>query len=183
MTNTLKGHFLVPTTNNPDTGLWFIFHHEAEGLLAIDLTKPHPDIPYRHFESVLEGEDNKPRSERIVLLGGPMQPDTSMIVLHNDLHAVGDNHVINDDFRFLSYRFVLLPGHPPQITKADDTPTRINMQGGGDFLITMGFRLFDMDALEKELQDWQWTILPATPDIVFFTPHKERLEKARRSIN
>lgn len=179
----LKGHFLVPTPQNSDTGLWFIFHHEPDGILAIDLTQPHPDIPYRHFDSVLEGEDRKPVSERIVLLGGPAQNDNALLVLHNDTRAVGDNHVINEDFRFLSYRFVLLPGHPPQITTADDAPTRINMQGGGDFLVVMGFRLFDMDALEDDLRNWQWTIIPASPDIVFGTGHKDRLAKARHTIN
>ena len=86
----LTGHLLVPTSQNTDTGLWFIFHHESDGILAFDLTQKHPEIPYR---------------------------------------------------------------------------------------------LWDMDALEEELKNWQWTLIPATPDLVFYTPRQNRLEKARRSIN
>ncbi len=182
MTDTLKGFFLVPTSKNPDKGLWFVFHHESDGILAIDITKEHPDIPYRHFHAVLDGVDNKPLTERVVLIGGPEQSDTAMLVLHNNKNAIGDNHPINDQFYFQSYRFVLVAGHPPTIAKADDTPGKLEL-GSADFLIILGFRMWDMDKLEQELKDWQWTFLPASPEIVFHTPRNQRLQRALNLIN
>lgn len=179
----LTGCLLVPTAKNPDKGLWFIFHHESDGILAFDLTKEHPEVPYRHFEKVIDGEDRKSLNDKIVLLGGPMQNDSAMLVLHNNPRAGKDSHIVNDDFSFLSYRYVLVPGSPPTVTKSDDTPSRIDMNGTADFIISMGFRLWDMDMLEQELKDWQWTFLPATQDIVFHTSRQERLQKAILSIN
>lgn len=179
----LTGHLLVPSSKNSDTGVWFIFHHESEGILAFDLTQKHPEIPYRYFESAMTGDDGKTLEDKIVLLGGPKQSDTAMLVLHNNPVAGQDRHIINDDFAFKSYRFVLAPGKPPAITTTDNTPARIDLKPSTDFLIVLGFRLWEMDTLEQELKNWQWTLIPATPELVFHTPRQDRLQKARRSIN
>lgn len=179
----LKGCLLVPTSKNADKGLWFIFHHESDGILAFDITQEHPDIPYKRFASVLNSEDNKAEKDKIVHLGGPLQSDSALLILHNNPDADKNSHIINDDFCFLSYRYVVIPGKPPSITKADQTPTRMDLGHDTDFIVTLGFRLWDMDIFESELKDWQWTLLPATPDLVFRTSAKDRLEKARRSIN
>lgn len=179
----LTGHLLVPTSQNPDTGLWFIFHHESDGVLAFDLTREHPDIPYRYIESALTSDDGKALEDKIVLLGGPNQSDTAMLVLHNNPVAGQDQHILNDDFAFKSYRYVLIPGKPPAITTADNAHTRINLKDSTDFIVTVGFRLWDMGTLEQELKNWQWTIIPATPELVFHTHRRDRLQKARLSIN
>ena len=181
--SSLKGFLLVPTQKNKDTGLWFIFHHEEDGILAFDITTEHPEIPYRHFENALNGVDLKDPKDKIVLLGGPMQPDSAMLVLHNKPDPGSDQHIISRDFAFKSYRFVLLPGKPPAITNADNAPTRLTVEPSADFIVTIGFRLWEMDALEAELKDWQWTLLPATREIVFQTSRESRLERARRTIN
>lgn len=181
--SSLVGCMLVPTTKNPDTGLWFIFHHEEDGILAFDLTREHPDVPYRHFESVLDSEDRKPDRDKIVLRGGPLQDDSAMIVLHNSLDAGDDNHRISDELLFQSYKYIVIPGQPPSLAKSDETPTRITLGASADFIVSIGFRLWEMDTLEEELKNWQWTILPATPDLIFRTSHADRLQKARLSIN
>jgi len=181
--SSLVGCFLVPTAKNPDQGLWFIFHHESDGLLAFDITTEHSEIPYRHFESSLDGGAHRSIHDKIVLLGGPEQSDSAMLVLHNGTRETPSAHIINNDFAFQSYRYVLTPGQPPSITRADDTPSRIALAHNADFLIVMGFRLWNMNTLEEELQNWQWTLLPASTEIVFRTPRAERLQKARLSIN
>ncbi len=175
---TLRGYFLVPSIKNADQGLWFIFHHEADGILAMDLTTAHPDIPMRHF-AMFHGTpvDTTP------LLGGPMQDDTALVVLHNDPAAGQDSHHINRDFHFISRRFVLVPGAKPQIVKADDSAGDIEFTPSTRYLVTLGFRLWDMDALEDGLKNWQWTLLPASSDIVFHTKREDRLKRARLSTN
>ena len=175
----LKGHLLVPTAKNPDKGLWFIFHHESDGVLAVDLTKPHPDLPYRFFEQLAEHEPE----EKTILLGGPMQSDSAMIVLHNDAKAAPDPHVINKDFSFFSRKFVLLSGQQPSFTNSEDIPAKITLSPVADFIITMGFRLWNIGELEAELAAWQWNFLPASKEIVFGTKSKERLKRALLAIN
>ena len=175
----LKGHFLVPSIKNPDTGLWFIFHHESDGILAVDLTKEHPDLPYRYFEHLTEQE---PR-EKSVLLGGPMQGDSAMIVLHNDVNAAPDPHVINKSISFFSRKFILAEGEKPQFTNSAEVPSKIILSPSADFVITMGFRLWNMDELEAELAQWLWNIIPAAPDVIFHAKREDRLGRARRAIN
>lgn len=185
--DTLKGCFLVPSAQNTDGGLWLIFHHEPDGILAFDVTRPHPDIPYRHFESVMACEDLKKAEDKIVLCGGPEQNDNALLVLHNNINnnIVNDRkpHFLIDDLGFLSYRFTLVPGHPPTLLRADDMPTQLELSARTDFLIVMGFRLWKMEELEEELKNWQWTFLPASSSILFQTSAQKRLEAARRSIN
>lgn len=176
--SSLVGCLLVPTPKNADTGLWFIFHHESEGVLAFDLTMEHPDIPYRHFEAICNGEAH----DKTVLYGGPMQDDSAMLVLHNDQGAP-DSHRVSDDFLFISRRFVLVAGQPPLITTADDVPSRIDLAHNADFILSIGFRLWDMDDLEEQLKAGEWHFLPASRDLVFRTTREERLKKALRSIN
>lgn len=177
--STLKGHLLVPTAKNPDDGLWFIFHHEADGVLAFDLTREHPHVAFRHFEDISEGE---PR-EKLILLGGPMQSDSALILLHNDRKAGQDSHAINDHFSFFSRKFVLVSGQQPTITNAADEPSKISISPIADYITILGFRLWNIDDLEKELAAWQWNFLPASPEIVFRTKRKDRLNRARLSIN
>lgn len=175
----LKACLLVPTPQNADRGLWFVFHHEADGILAFDLTTPHPDIPFCHFESFMPNT----LREKNVLLGGPVQSDEAMLVLHNDANAGGDNHVINPGFSFFSRRFVLVPGMKPQITNADSVPSEIPLAPQSHALVVMGFRIWNMDELEQELANWQWYFLPASPDIVFGTETRQRLQRTLHLIN
>lgn len=175
----LKGHFLVPTAQNAHTGLWFIFHHEPGGILAVDIATPHPELPYRYFEQLAEHDP----SDKTILLGGPEQSKTAMLILHNDPRAAPDPHRINDHFLFFSRKFMLAPGQPPLFTNADEEPSKISLSPKSDFIITVGFRLWDMDRLEEELKNWQWHLLPAAPQIVFDTKPEQRLSKAQRAIN
>jgi putative AlgH/UPF0301 family transcriptional regulator len=179
---TFKGHFLVPTPRNDDHGLWFIFHHESDGILAVDLTRPHPDIPHGIFLPLIDSADSR-SIEKTVLYGGDNQPDNAMIVLHNGPLKGDESHIIDKNFSFLSYRYVLIPGRPPVIERSNSVPGRLSFAPKADFLIVMGFRLWNMDDLERELQDWQWNFLPAVPQIVFHTKAAQRLSKARALIN
>lgn len=179
----LKGCLLVPTTRNEDRGLWFIFHHESDGILAFDITAEHPEVPYRFFKSLLGAAGPSTPADQIIYLGGPLQNDSAMIVLHSIPTAAPDAHVVSDKFTFHSFRLTILPGKPPTVTRADDAPARLDLGTSPDVLIVLGFRIWDMDVLEQELKDWQWTFLPASPDIVFSTPRSERLTRARLSIN
>lgn len=179
----LRGHYLIPGPGNTDPGLWFIFHHESEGILAFDLTKEHPDIPFRHFHAAFKDFAHRPSKERVVLIGGPMQSDSAMIVLHNDKNAGPGTHVINDHFSFHSFRYVLKPGKPPAITDADFHNATLSLDVDTPALVVIGFRLWDMETLEDDLKNWRWNIIPASPQIVFHTSPGQRFSRARARIN
>lgn len=176
--DTLKGHFLVPTHKNLETGLWVIFHHEADGILAFDITQEHPDIPFDLFKK--EAADRV--REKTVLRGGPLQDDSALILLHNRPGTHPDDKSLTDAMAFLSYRFRRIKGKP-RLERADETETQIQLPSDASALIVVGFRLWEMADLETQLKEWQWYLLPATPELVFNTLSSNRLQKARLSIN
>ncbi len=165
------------------THLWFVFHSGEDGVLAIDLTREHPDIAYRNFQSVLDGEDVKPDSEKIVLLGGPLQPDDALIILHETQNATEESRIINEDFAFLSYRYVLLPGRPPVLAGADNRPSRIELKGKTKFIVAMGFRAWTAEELTDEMELGFWMSVPATADIIFDTTRTQRYARACSILN
>ena len=157
-----------------DPGLWFIFYSDDEGVAAIDLTREHPDIGYKNFESTLNFADTTPETEKLVLLGGPERPDDALVILHETAAAAPDSHRLNDEFSFLSYNYVLLPGHPPRLTTPDNRPSEIRLKRPSGLVIAMGYRVFDTPAITAEIKAGRWLCLPATPAIVFHTHRRER---------
>ncbi len=177
------GSLLACRDPSKDSGLWFVFHAEDDGILAVDLTVPHDGLSYKTFASVLDGVETKPPAEQIVLRGGPLQADEALVILHTTIADSPDSHVLGEDFSFRSYRYVVLPGKPPSITTKDNAPTRLSFSQTADFLVIAGFRLWDTKHLHAELQDNIWTIVPATPDIIFHASHQTRLSRALNLIN
>jgi putative AlgH/UPF0301 family transcriptional regulator len=182
MTAPLLAHFLVPTTKNPEQTLWFIFHHESDGILAFDLTTPHDSIRTNIFAPLIDGTVNLP-SEEFVLNGGPNQNDTALIFLDDDPAPREGAINLAGAFSLTSFRLNLVPGKPPALFKSDDAPGHLSPGRARNVLIALGFRVWDMDTLEQELKDWLWTFLPASPNIVFHTPRSEQLTRTRLSIN
>lgn len=177
------GSLLACRDLSKDSGLWFVFHADDEGILAVDLTVPHDGLSYKTFASVLDGVDTKPPAEQIVLRGGPLQSDDALVILHTTIPDSPDSHLLNEDFSFRSYRYVALPGKPPSITTKDNAPTRLSFSQTADFLVIAGFRLWETKDLHAELQEKVWTVTPATPDILFRTSYQTRLSRALNLIN
>ena len=179
-------HMLQPgyiLASAEDTGLWFIFYADDEGVAAIDLTREHPDTGYSRFAMMLTFEDPNPALEKVVLLGGPERPEDALVILHETHASTADSTHINDDFSFLSYNYVQVPGKPPAITTPDNRPSRISLKQESRFLVSLGYRIFDTPKLEFELKAGGWICIPATPEIIFGTPRRERRAKAMRQMN
>jgi putative transcriptional regulator len=174
---------LASRDESHDNGLWFVFHSEEDGLLAVDISTPHPDLSYAPFASVLDGEDRKAESEKTVLLGGPLQSEDALVILHSTIAESPDSHVLNDEFSFKSYRYRLIHGKPPAITTQDNAPTRISLSKPSDFLVIVGFRLWTAEALKEEMQKGIWKAVPATPEIVFQTPREDKPARALALVN
>lgn len=179
----MAGTLLLCRDETQEPGLWFLFHCGPEGALAVDLTRAHPEIGYKAFEQSLSFEDSRPDSEKIVLLGGPERMDNGLLVLHDTASATPDSYRVNDNLSFLSYNYVRIDGKPPAILTDENRPGRITLKPRAAFLIVMGFRLWEGEALTQEIENGLWTTLPASSEIVFYTPRAQRRTKALTLIN
>lgn len=177
------GQILASHDINTESGLWFVFYSDDEGIAAFDLTREHPDIGYSGFSTVLNFEDTNPLIEKIVLLGGPERSEDGLIILHETSAATPESHLIDDQFSFLSYNYVRVPGKPPVITTPDNRPSEIRLKKASRFLVTMGYRIFNTPNMLRELKEGGWICLPATTSIVFSTSRHERRAKALKQMN
>ena len=177
------GDILLSHNTTQEPGLWFVFYSDEDGIAAFDLTREHQDIGYSGFSRVLNFEDTSAITEQVVLLGGPERPDDALIVLHETSATTDDSHLINDQFSFLSYNYVRVPGKPPAITTPDNRPSAIKLKKSSRFLVSMGYRIFDAPNMLRELKEGSWICLPATTDMVFNTSRHQRRAKALRQMN
>lgn len=173
------GWLIVSQETAIEPGLWFVFHAGEDGILALDLTTPHDALSYRPFLAALHGEPD----EAVVLKGGPEGKENALTILHTSAAKGPDSHPAGEDFAFRSFRYNLIPGHPPAIMTPDSAPARIFLPPHEPFLVIVGFRLWDAATLRQEMGAGLWTILPATPDIVFRTPHQARRARALNLVN
>lgn len=137
----------------------------------------------RDAEAMLNFEDTKDVTEKVVLLGGPERSDDALIILHEAAASTAESNPVNEAFAFLSYNYVLLPGRPPAITTPDNKPSEIKLKKPSRFLIAMGYRIFDAQKMQEHLKSGQWICLPATSDIVFNTGRHERRGKFMQRVN
>lgn len=177
------GHVLVSHNEQADPGAWFVIYSDDEGVLAFDLTSEHPDVGYEGFRKALQFEDINPLTEKIVLLGGPERLNDGLIILHETQAATEDSTIINDVFSFLSYTYVLLPGKPPVLTTPDNKPTQIRLKKTSNFLVAMGFRIFDTKLLTEQIKEGNWIALPASVETIFHTSRHDRRAKILRQMN
>jgi putative AlgH/UPF0301 family transcriptional regulator len=177
------GQLLLSHDTSQEPGLWFVFYADDEGIVAFDLAHEHPDIGYARFIPMLKFEDKNPVTEKIVLLGGPERSDDALIILHETQAATEDSNIIDNEFSFLSYTYVLVPGSPPQIMTPDNKPSDIRLKKASRFLIAMGYRIFDTPNMLRELKESSWIFLPATPDIIFDTAPHQRRERFLNKLN
>lgn len=162
-----------------EPGLWFVFHAGEDGVLAFDLTTPHEMLSYQPFLAALHREPD----EAVVLKGGPEGGEDALTILRTGAARGPDIRPAGDDFAFCSYRYNLIPGHPPAIMTPDNAPTRISLQAHEPFLVIVGFRLWEPATFRQEAEAGLWTLLPATQDIVFRTPHRARRAAALNLVN
>lgn len=178
------GCLIVPAEDTDPAGLWFVFHADGDHVLALDLTRPHPDIPWRGFEAALNTPDLTAESEKTVLRGGPVQPDDALTILHETIVDDSQSLRLTDDFSIRTYRYVLLPGRPPVLEgNGPGTPDRIDFARPVRFLAVMGVSAWETDELSEAIGAGRFKSVPATKTIVFDTSHSERLRKARYSLN
>lgn len=177
------GALLASHDNDHEPGVWFVFYRDDEGIVAIDITREHPDIGYKSFEATLNFEDLKPETEKVVLLGGPERSGDSLIILHEAEASTADSIPLNGFFAMMPYTYIVKPGEAPVLTTPDNRPSAIRLKNAAEFLVVMGYRIFDTPRLQAEIAAGRWLCLPATPDIVFKTGRRDRRTKLMNRMN
>lgn len=163
-----------------EPGLWFVFHSEEDGILAVDLTTLHPDLNYAPFQAAISG--GKPVAP-LVLLGGPIQNSEMLLIPHRREKADGDSYVVSDELAFQSFRYNLVKGKTPSLMAGDGDPINVRFEPETPFLVIVGIRLWDAPTLRQEMEAGLWKAIPATPDILFNTPREMRRARALNLVN
>lgn len=177
------GWLLASPEPEREPGLWLVFHSEEDGILAADLTTRHPDLSFAPFSAAISG--GVPASPT-VLLGGPIQNKEMLLIPHQREEDDKDSYVIDDAIAFQSFRYHLLPGKAPKsqtLAMGEGDPINIYFQPKTIYLVIVGIRLWDEKTLRREMESGLWKSMPATPDILFNTPHDLRRARALNLVN
>lgn len=175
------GSLLASPEAGLEAGLWLVFHSEEDGILAADLTTPHPDLNYLPFQNAISGGKVAAPS---VLLGGPIDNTEMLLIPHRREADDKDSYVISEDLAFQSFRYNLIHGKAPVLASGtSNDPINVRFEENTPFLVIVGIRLWDAPTLRKEMDEGLWKVIPATPHILFDTPRELRRASALNLIN
>lgn len=141
----------------------YVCDHDEEGAMGLIINRP-TDIPLNEIFSQLEIDDNtRAHAHQPIYSGGPVQTDRGFILHPNDKQW---DSTIN------------IAGNISLTTSKDILSAIARGEGPSDSLVALGYAGWGAGQLEEELADNFWLIVPASEDIIFNTPHDERLKAA-----
>ncbi len=171
MSDTLQGKLLVamPGMSDPrfDHAVIMMCTHDAEHAMGVVINKPREEIT---LSEVLEhlGLSAEKSGDRLVLDGGPVQPDRGY-VLHSADFAAGEATVeIADGIRLTATRDVL------EAVAKTDAPEH--------YELTLGCAGGGAGQLEDELKHNAWLVVDANDAIIFGDKHEEKWTAAIKSL-
>ncbi len=112
-----------------------------------------------------------------------MNPDNALSILHETLPQPEDSVRIDESYSLRTYRYVLIPGDPSAVAGNNKDTGTIAFKSAADFLIIMGFKVWEMPKLIADIDAGLYKVVPATKDIVFGTSAEGRLTKALRLVH
>ncbi|WP_434778234.1 YqgE/AlgH family protein [Neisseria sp. Ec49-e6-T10] len=162
----LVNHFLIamPDMQDPffQEGVVYLCEHNEEGAMGFLVNKPSSIFFGQLFDQVRERIPKK-HDDDIVFFGGPVQSDRGFL-LHAPVGQWQSSLVIDSDIA---------------ITTSKDILTGIAKDNGPeDLLVALGYSAWDKGQLEDELARNDWLTVPASKEVIFHTPPKERYQKA-----
>ncbi|GAB1050218.1 MAG: YqgE/AlgH family protein [Shewanella algae] len=171
--DSLQNHFLIAMPSLDDTfferSLIYVCEHDSKGAMGLIVNRP---IGIEVDELLLQMElaeevSLKPSIDNSVLVGGPVNPERGF-VLHSSQPYWANSTAINDEIMLTSSRDILTS---LGTSKAPE-----------HFLVALGYAGWSRHQLEQELAENSWLTIPATPEILFNTPHEHRWLKATQSL-
>jgi putative transcriptional regulator len=167
----LTGHLLIamPTMMDPNfvRTVTYICEHNDKGALGIVINRP-LDMKLREVFEQLSLENPDPQIAcQPVLRGGPVQTERGFVL-----------HEPTDEWDST----VPVTGSVHLTTSQDILAAMAAGQGPKRTLMALGYAGWGAGQLEMEISANAWLNVPASADILFDTPFKDRWQKAARLL-
>jgi putative transcriptional regulator len=176
----LRNHFLIAMPALEDNltfhgSIAYICDHSEDGAMGIILNQPTSLSLQDIFDDLEITTDNEHPTEeetrqQIIYSGGPVDSNRGFI-----LHLKE-----TDDTKWKSSEAV-----SPSIqltTSSDILSAMAQNRGPLKSLIALGYSGWGPGQLEQEILNNDWLTIPADDDIIFHTPHDQRVEMAARKL-
>ncbi|GAB3283093.1 YqgE/AlgH family protein [Parahaliea aestuarii] len=169
--HSLRDHFLLAMPSLTEGifshSITYICEHGESGAMGIVINQP-LDLSLGEIFEHLDIEAGDDFSDKPVMAGGPVQIDHGF-VLHRDPASRWEASLkVTEGISLTTSRDILraiAAGHGPD-----------------QYLIALGYAGWSAGQLEQELADNAWLTLPASSDIIFGTPHQQRLNAAAAQL-
>lgn len=163
----LTGRLLVamPGIGDPrfERAVILVCAHASDHAMGVRLDQPVAGLTLADLVRKLEVEGPLKEPQRLVLSGGPVQPERGF-VLHTEEERFSDSTPVGDGLLLTASREVL---H----ALAGPTPPR-------KALLALGYAGWGAGQLENELRENVWLAGPADEDLVFDEDHETKWERA-----
>lgn len=141
----------------------YICVHDEGGAMGLIINRP-TNIPLDEIFNQLDiNSDTRAHAKQPIYSGGPVQTDRGFILHPSDKQWDSTVNIADNI----------------SLTTSKDILTSIaRNEGPQDCLVALGYAGWSAGQLEEELADNFWILVPANEDIIFKTPHDERLNAA-----
>jgi len=152
---------------NFNSTVTLICEHNAEGALGVIVNRPMTLSLGGLFEQLALTDADQSIADSPVLSGGPVARERGF-VLHNPAAAYDSSIAVSPDI---------------QLTLSRDVLDSMAAGSGPDqSLVALGYAGWDAGQLEQEILSNTWLTVPASPDIIFDVPFRDRWSVAAETI-
>jgi len=166
----LRDHFLIAMPGLADPSfshtVTYICEHSDKGAMGVVINAATP-MQLKEIFSQLQLENDADHGEKIVMSGGPVQPERGF-VLHSSETQWQTTLKVSDEISLTVSRDIIA-------AMADGS-------GPQDFLISLGYAGWGEGQLEAEIVANSWLTVPADKNIIFHTPIEKRWAQAAQSL-
>ena len=160
----------MPTIVDPrfHRNVIFIAAHDKGGAMGFNLTVPRTDMMLDNMMEQLNIQHDELAFARTpVMNGGPVDQERGFI-LHTADYRRKETVMVNDFFH---------------VTATIDALQDIaDGKGPRDYLFVLGYAGWKAGQIEDELKGNTWLTMPATPELVFRIPDKDKWDVALRYV-
>jgi len=152
---------------NFSTTVTIICEHNDDGALGIVINRPTPLRLGGLFEQLAVDDPDPDAASGPVLSGGPVGTERGF-VLHGPEQSYENTLAVSDNIRLTLSRDII--------------DAMASGQGPDQSLVALGYAGWEPGQLEDEMLANSWLSVPATPEIVFNIPFKDRWDSAARTL-
>jgi putative transcriptional regulator len=167
----LANQLLIAMPGMPDpnfsTTVTLICEHNDEGALGIVINRP-LELKLGGLFEQLDVEDPDPvAASKPIVLGGPVGPERGF-VLHDPGATFENSVAVSSEIHLTLSRDII--------------DALASGSGPGKSLVALGYAGWEPGQLEDEMLANSWLSVPATPDVVFDMPFRDRWMSAAKTL-